>query len=269
MWFRMYQDKKVIVVMPAYNAAKTLLRTYNDVMSQDYVDRVVIVDDTSHDETAEIAASLEDAKVYVHETNRGYGANQKTCYRLALAEEADIVIMVHPDYQYTPKLIPAMVSMLGNGLFDCILGSRILGGYGWKGNMPRWRYAGNRFLTLVENLLLGTRLSEFHTGYRAYTREVLESLPLAQNSDDFVFDNQLLAQIVWHGFSIGEVSCPTRYAADSSSIGFWRAVRYGLDCLATAFEYRLAKIGLLRSARFSKRRLADGGSGSERPVNAP
>jgi glycosyltransferase involved in cell wall biosynthesis len=236
--------------MPAYNAARTLRRTYDEVMVHGIVDRVIIVDDGSHDETTALARTLPRALVHRHARNLGYGANQKTCYRLALAEGADIVIMVHPDYQYTPKLIPAMVSLIASGLYPTVLGSRILGGRALSGGMPLWRYVGNRVLTLVQNLFLGAKLSEYHTGYRAYSREVLERLPLDANSDDFVFDSEVLAQIVWFGYVIGEVTCPTTYAADASSISFWRSLRYGLGCLITAATFRLARIGLVRSPLF-------------------
>ncbi|MGA2032278.1 MAG: glycosyltransferase family 2 protein [Thermoguttaceae bacterium] len=249
----MYRDKKVIVVMPAYNAEHTLLKTYDEVMAQDCVDNVVIVDDASHDATARVARQLPSAVVHVHDVNRGYGGNQKTCYRLALEAGGDIVIMVHPDYQYTPKLIPAMVALIGNGLYHCVLGSRILGGYARKGGMPLWRYLPNRVLTAVENMVLGAKLSEYHTGYRAFSREVLEALPLEANSDDFVFDNQVLAQIIWFGYTIAEISCPTRYAADASSISFRRSVQYGCGCLTTAGQFALANFGLLSSARFPQR----------------
>jgi len=249
----MFRDKKVIVVMPAYNAARTLRQTYAEVMDQQLVDLVILVDDGSKDETADIARTLPGVKVHVHPQNKGYGGNQKTCYRLALEEKADIVIMLHPDYQYTPMLIPAMVSIIGNGLHDCVLGSRILGGYALKGGMPLWKYVSNRFLTAAENILLGAKLSEYHTGYRAFSRKLLESLSLAENSDDFVFDNQMLAQIFWHGFTIGEVSCPTKYFAEASSINFRRSLKYGFGCLATGSQYRLAKMGLLNSRRFPKR----------------
>src|SRR5882724_5931234 len=198
----MLNGQKIVVVMPAYNAARTLQRTYDEVMAQGIVDLVIVVDDASHDETVAIARTLKDVQVEVHPENRGYGGNQKTCYRLALDAGADIVIMIHPDYQYTPKLIPAMVSIIGNGLHPCVLGSRILGGYALKGGMPLWKYLANRFLTFAENILLGAKLSEYHTGYRAFSREILERLHLADNSDDFVFDNQMLAQILWHGFTI-------------------------------------------------------------------
>ncbi len=249
----MLLDKKIVVVMPAYNAAKTLKKTYEEVMEQEIVDLVILVDDASHDETAEIAAALPKTKVLVHGENRGYGANQKSCYRLALAEGADIVIMVHPDYQYTPKLIPAMASMIAGGLYSCVLGSRILGGYALTGGMPLWKYAANRFLTLVENFLIGAKLSEYHTGYRAFSRELLERLPLDGNSDDFVFDNQMLAQVVWLGYIVAEVSCPTRYFAEASSINFRRSVEYGLGCLRTALEFRLARWGLRSSRLFPER----------------
>ena len=183
----MFRDKKVIVVMPAYNAAKTLRKTYDEVMSQGIVDLVILVDDASHDETAAIAKSLPDTRVFVHKKNCGYGANQKTCYRMALEEEGEIIIMIHPDYQYTPKLIPSMASMIGNGLYHCVLGSRILGGYALKGGMPVWKYIANRFLTCVENVLISAKLSEYHTGYRAFSRELLKRLPLDDNSDDYMF----------------------------------------------------------------------------------
>ena len=187
----MFRDKKVVVVMPAYNAAETLRKTYEEVMEQDVVDLVIVVDDASQDETTAIARKLPNAKVHTHPHNLGYGANQKTCYRLALDQEADIVIMVHPDYQYTPKLIPAMSAMIGSGAYHCVLGSRILGGHALRGGMPIWKYVSNRFLTFIENTLLGTKLSEYHTGYRAYSREILELLPLSCNSNDFLFDNQI------------------------------------------------------------------------------
>lgn len=246
----MYRDKKVIVVMPAYNAARTLEKTYHEVMEQDIVDLVIVVDDASQDETTAIARTLPDTKVFVHPSNQGYGANQKTCYRLALEEGGDIIIMVHPDYQYTPRLIPAMASMIGNGLYHCVLGSRILGGHALKGGMPVWKYAANRFLTLAENILTGAKLSEYHTGYRSFSRQLLEKLPLDKNSGDFVFDNQMLAQILWLGYTIAEVSCPTVYASDSSSINFRRSVQYGFGCLLTALTFRLAKMRFLQSELF-------------------
>lgn len=246
----MYKNQKVIVVMPAYNAAQTLKMTYDEVMAQEIVDLVILVDDASHDETSIIASQLPKTKVHVHKKNSGYGANQKTCYKMALEEGGDIVIMVHPDYQYTPKLIPAMASMIGNGLYSCVLGSRILGGHAVRGGMPLWKYVANRFLTLFENVMLGAKLSEYHTGYRAFSRELLEKLPLEANSDDFVFDNQMLAQIVWFGYTIAEVSCPTKYFAEASSINFKRSVEYGLGCLRTAMSFRLSTLGFVRSSLF-------------------
>jgi glycosyltransferase involved in cell wall biosynthesis len=246
----MFNGKKVIVIMPAYNAAQTLRKTYDEVMTQGIVDLVIVVDDASMDETAAIAAALPHTVVHTHPSNRGYGANQKTCYKLALQHGADIIIMVHPDYQYTPKLIPAMASMVGNELYPCVLGSRILGGYALKGGMPLWKYIANRLLTLAGNMLMGAKLSEYHTGYRAFSRRLLEQLPLEVNSDDFVFDNQMLAQILWYGHTIAEVSCPTRYFAEASSINFSRSIKYGFGCLWTALMFRLAKINLIKSKLF-------------------
>lgn len=246
----MFQDKKVVVVMPAYNAARTLRRTYEELMDQGVVDRVIVVDDASRDETVAVARSLPGARLHIHPENRGYGANQKSCYALALEEGADIVIMVHPDYQYTPKLVPAMAAVIGNELYACVLGSRILGGYALRGGMPVWKYVANRFLTLVENLLMGAKLSEYHTGYRAFSRQLLEQLPLDANSDDFVFDNQMLAQIVWFGHTIAEITCPTRYFPEASSINLRRSIKYGLGCLATSLTFRLARMGLVSSKLF-------------------
>lgn len=237
--------------MPAYNAAETLKKTYDEVMEQGIVDHVIVVDDASNDETTAIARTLANTTVHTHPKNQGYGGNQKSCYKLALDAGADIVIMVHPDYQYTPRLIPAMASMIGNGLYHCVLGSRILGGYSLKGGMPIWKYISNRFLTFVENLLTGAKLSEYHTGYRAFSRELLEKLPLSENSDDFVFDNQMLAQILWLDYQIAEVSCPTKYFPEASSINFKRSVKYGFGCLLTAAEFRLAKTGLIKSKLFT------------------
>ncbi len=236
--------------MPAYNAAKTLKRTYDEVLAQGVVDIVIIVDDGSSDETVTVAKSLPHTVVYTHKKNMGYGANQKTCYRLALQEGGDIIIMIHPDYQYTPKLIPAMASLIGNGLYHCVLGSRILGGYALKGGMPVWKYIANRALTLIENIALGAKLSEYHTGYRAFSREILESLPLKDNSDDFVFDNQMLAQIIWFGYTVAEVSCPTKYFSEASSINLPRSIQYGLGCLYTALIFRLAKMRMIKSKLF-------------------
>ena len=248
----MYRNKKVVVVMPAYNAAKTVRQTYAEVRDQGLVDRIILVDDKSRDDTVAVARTLEGVQVHVHEINKGYGGNQKTCYRLALEAGADIVIMIHPDYQYTPKLIPALVAIIGNDLHSCVLGSRILGGYALKGGMPLWKYVANRCLTFAENLLLQAKLSEYHTGYRAYSREILERLHLADNSDDFVFDNQMLAQILWHGYTIGEVSCPTKYFPEASSINLRRSIKYGFGCLGTGLSFRLARAGLLNSKLFPR-----------------
>jgi glycosyltransferase involved in cell wall biosynthesis len=238
----MYKQSKVVVVMPAYNAARTLKTTYEEVMDQGIVDEVILVDDGSRDDTVALARALPGVTVYVHEHNLGYGGNQKTCYRLALAHGAGIIVMVHPDYQYTPKLIPAMVSMIANGLHPCVLGSRVLGGYALKGGMPWWKYLSNRFLTAVQNVLIGAKLSEYHTGYRAYSRELLQSMRLENLSNDFLFDNQFLAQVIWRGHTIGEVSCPTKYFAEASSINFPRSLRYGFGCLRVGWQYRWARI---------------------------
>ena len=246
----MINGKRVVVVMPAYNAEATLEKTWREVLEQEIVDRIIVVDDASRDATLALARRLDKVVAHAHPRNMGYGTNQKTCYRLALEHGADIVVMVHPDYQYTPKLIPAMAGLVSSGLYSCVLGSRILGGYALAGGMPLWRYVANRFLTFAGNVLLGTKLSEFHTGYRAYSRELLERLPLDANSDDFVFDNQVLAQTAWLGHRIGEISCPTSYMPDASSINFRRSVRYGFGCLWTAALFRLAKWGIVRSRLF-------------------
>lgn len=238
----MLNGKKIVVVMPAYNAARTLRQTYDEVMALQIVDQIIVVDDASQDATAGIARALAGVHVEVHPKNRGYGANQKTCYRLALGAGADIVVMIHPDYQYTPSLIPAMASLISSGLYPCVLGSRILGGGALRGGMPIWKYVSNRMLTLIENMLLGAKLSEYHTGYRAFARELLERLPLELNSDDFTFDNQTLAQVLWLGYPIGEITCPTKYFPEASSVNFRGSVRYGFGCLATAFQFRIAKI---------------------------
>ena len=236
--------------MPAYNAEKTLRRTYDEVIAQQVVDLIILVDDGSMDNTVSIAKSLPNTRVFVHKKNRGYGANQKSCYKLAIEEGGEIIIMIHPDYQYTPRLIPAMASMIESGLYQCVLGSRILGGYALKGGMPVWKYIANRFLTFVENILIGAKLSEYHTGYRAFSRELLKRLPLDENSNDFVFDNQMLAQIVWLGYTIAEVSCPTNYFAEASSINLFRSIKYGFGCLYTALTFRLAKMKLIASKLF-------------------
>jgi len=236
--------------MPAYNAAQTLRKTWDEVMDQEIVDLIIVVDDKSKDETVSIAKTLPHTLIYTHEKNLGYGGNQKTCYRLALEAGGDIIIMVHPDYQYTPKLIPAMASMIGNGLYHCVLGSRILGGYALKGGMPAWKYIANRFLTFFENLLLGAKLSEYHTGYRAFSRELLERIPFEVNSNDFVYDNQMLAQILWFDYIVAEVSCPTKYFTEASSINLFRSIKYGFGCLFTALKFRLTKMGIVNSKLF-------------------
>jgi len=246
----MYKNLKIVVVMPAYNAAQTIRKTYEEVMAQEIVDRVIVVDDDSRDATVSVAETLPHTLVHAHEKNTGYGGNQKTCYRLALEAGGDIIIMVHPDYQYTPKLIPAMASMIGNGLYHCVLGSRILGGYALNGGMPVWKYIANRGLTFVENIFLGAKLSEYHTGFRAFSRQLLEQLPIQHNSDDFVFDNQMLAQILWFGYTIAEVSCPTKYFAEASSINLPRSIKYGLGCLSTSLKFRLAQMKLIRSEQY-------------------
>ncbi len=246
----MLNDQRIIVVMPAFNASRTLLRTHREVVEQGIVDLIILVDDASHDDTVKMAGDLPNMKVFVHGRNMGYGANQKTCYRLALEEGADIVIMVHPDYQYTPKLIPAMASLIGNGLYHCVLGSRILGGQALKGGMPVWKYFANRVLTFLENLLLGAKISEYHTGYRAFSRRLLEQIPYEKNSNGFVFDNQILAQIIWFGHTIGEISCPARYFPEASSIGLVRSIYYGVGCLWTSLTFRLARMGIVRLRRF-------------------
>lgn len=244
----MLNNKKIVVVLPAYNAAKTLEKTWNEIPFE-FVDEVVLVDDASRDDTAEVARRL-GIHTIIHEENRGYGGNQKTCYRTALGLGADIVVMLHPDYQYTPKLITAIAAMIAYGEFDAVLASRILGIGALKGGMPLYKYIANRLLTFVENLLLGHKLSEYHSGYRAFSREVLETLPLEENSDDFVFDNQMLAQVIWADFRIGEVSCPTKYFPEASSINFSRSVKYGFGVLATAACFRLARMGFASPAIF-------------------
>jgi len=240
--------KNVAVVLPAYNAALTLQRTYADI-PRDVVDSVLLVDDASQDETVEVGRLL-GLVTLVHQKNFGYGGNQKTCYSAALNHGADIVVMLHPDYQYEPRLLPAMASLIASGVYDVVLGSRIIGNGALAGGMPLYKYVSNRALTLAQNVLLGAKLSEYHTGYRAFSAEVLRALPLEANSDDFVFDNQMLAQILYFGFRVGEVSCPTRYLEDSSSINFRRSCKYGLGVLATSALFRLGKLGLARPALF-------------------
>lgn len=236
----MLNGKKIIVVMPAFNAARTLERTYRD-LPFDLVDEVLLVDDGSEDTTVELSQSL-GVTTFLHEKNMGYGKNQKTCYREALARAADIIVMVHPDYQYSPKLVTPLVGMIAFGEYDAVLASRILGNGALEGGMPRYKYVANRFLTAFQNLLIGQKLSEYHTGYRAFSREVLESLPLEENTNDFLFDNEVLAQIVYFRFRIGEISCPTRYFAEASSINFTRSVKYGLGVLITSIKFRLQRM---------------------------
>ncbi len=237
----MINNKKIVVIMPAYNAEKTLEKTYNEIY-QNFVDEIILVDDFSSDETKEIAKRL-DITTIVHEKNKGYGGNQKSCYRAALKAGADIVIMLHPDYQYTPKLIPAIASMMAFEEYDAVIASRMLGNSALKGGMPLYKLISNRFLTEFENMLLGEKLSEYHTGFRGFTKKVLETLPLEDCSDDFIFDNQMLALILYNGFKIGEISCPTKYFAEASSINFVRSCKYGLEVLLVSIKYRLAKLG--------------------------
>jgi glycosyltransferase involved in cell wall biosynthesis len=246
----MLHDKKITVVMPAYNAAKTLQITFEE-LPREIVDQVILVDDGSWDNTAQIARQL-GIHTIIHPENKGYGANQKTCYSAALELDSDIVVMLHPDYQYTPRLLTAMISLVAEGLFDCVLGSRILGVGALKGGMPVYKYISNRFLTFVQNILLRYKLSEYHTGYRAFARQVLESLPLEYNSDDFIFDNQMLSQIIYGGYSIGEISCPTLYMEESSSINLHRSIAYGIGVLWTSMLYRLNKWGIVKSRIFSE-----------------
>ena len=247
----MIQGRKVIVVLPAYKAEKTLTMTFQEIQSFDIVDEVVLVDDNSPDNTVELAKSIGIKHVIKHEKNKGYGGNQKTCYNKALELGGDIIIMVHPDYQYTPKLIPSMASIIANDLYPVVLGSRILGKGALNGGMPLYKYFSNIALTLLQNLLLNQKLSEYHTGYRAFSREVIEAINLEENSNDFVFDNQMLAQIFYAGFEIGEVTCPTKYFEEASSINFSSSVKYGLGVIATSLKYRLQKMGLIKSKLFS------------------
>lgn len=246
----MMDGKRIAVVLPAYNAGKTLQQTYDEI-PRDIVDDIILTDDASRDNTAELARSL-GIHVIEHDTNRGYGGNQKTCYESAMARGADIVIMLHPDYQYSPRLIRAMAAMLTSGHYDGVIASRILGKGALQGGMPLYKYVANRALTLTQNILMNAKLSEYHTGYRGWSREVLETIPLEQCSDDFVFDNQMLAQVINAGFRIGEISCPTRYFAEASSINFRRSVKYGLGVLKTSASYRLNRMGIYREKIFKK-----------------
>lgn len=250
----MMNGMKVVVVMPAYNARKTLEATYNE-LPHDIVDMVLLTDDASTDATAVLAREL-GIRTVAHPKNRGYGGNQKTCYREAIATGADIVIMVHPDYQYSPKLVTAMAGMIASGHYDLVLASRILGGCARKGGMPFYKYVANRLLTLTQNILCRAKLSEYHTGFRAYSRRLLESLPFERNSEDFVFDNQVIAQTLYFGFPVGEISCPTRYFPEASSINLWRSVRYGLGVLQTTVALVLQRLGLVRLAIFEPKRTA-------------
>jgi glycosyltransferase involved in cell wall biosynthesis len=245
----MLNGKRVVVVLPAYNAEKTLENTYQEIPLE-IVDKVLMVDDHSIDNTVALARKI-GIETIVHNQNHGYGRNQKTCYSAALSHGADIIIMLHPDYQYTPKLITAMASMIAYDIYDVVLGSRILGGTAIKGGMPLYKYVANRFLTAFENFLLHSKLSEFHTGYRAFSKKVLETLPLNENSDDFIFDNEMLAQIILFGFKIGEISCPTRYFTEASSINFSRSVRYGFGVISTSFKGFFFRINLFRHSVFN------------------
>jgi len=244
----MLNGKRVVVVLPAYNAEETIQKTYSDI-PLDIVDDVLLVDDHSSDRTLSVAKKL-GIKTFFHSKNYGYGRNQKTCYQEALKLDAHIIIMVHPDYQYTPKLITAMASMIAYDTYDAVLGSRIIGGGALKGGMPLYKYIANRFLTAFENFMLGSKLSEFHTGYRAFSRAVLESIPFHANSDGFLFDNEMLAQIIYAGYRLGEISCPTKYFEEASSISFVNSVTYGLGVLATAMKFRFQRMGLIKSELF-------------------
>lgn len=250
----MINGKRILVVLPAYNAEETLEQTYKEI-PLDVVDEVLLVDDYSVDSTVSLAKRL-GIKTFLHDRNYGYGRNQKTCYEEALRHNADIVVMVHPDYQYTPKLITAMASMIAFNVYDIVLGSRIIGGGALKGGMPVYKYIANRFLTAVENLLLGSKLSEFHTGYRAFSREVLENLPFQANSDNFVFDNEMLAQIIFFGYRIGEVSCPTKYFKEASSINFKDSTIYGWGVLKTSIKFRTQRLGLTNFRIFTQKKNA-------------
>lgn len=246
----MMNNKKITIVLPAYNAALTLNKTFNEI-PHDIIDDIILTDDASKDNTVQIAQEL-NIHTIIHPQNKGYGANQKTCYKAALDRGADIVIMLHPDYQYSPKLLRAMVSMLTSGHYDGVIASRILGKGALAGGMPLYKYIANRGLTFIQNILLNYKLSEYHTGYRGWTKEVLESLPLDTCSDDFIFDNQMMAQAIYQNFRIGEISCPTKYFKEASSINLKRSIIYGLGVLKTSIEYRLNKLGLISNKLFKK-----------------
>lgn len=246
----MIGGKRVVVVMPAYNASETLERTYRD-LDMSIVDEVILVDDKSKDNTREVAKNL-NIQTIVHTKNLGYGGNQKSCYNAALEKKADIVVMVHPDYQYAPSLVPAMACLISSGEYDCVLASRILGGTALKGGMPLYKYVANRLLTLAQNILMGQKLSEYHTGFRAFSKEVLERVPLGECNNDFVFDNEMLAQICYLNFRIGEISCPTRYFDEASSISFRRSVKYGFGVLSVSLKYFFSKLGIAKSHLFKE-----------------
>jgi len=250
-WIHMLENKKIIVVMPAYNAEKTLQKTYDDI-PMGLVDEVLVIDDHSQDKTVEVAKKI-GLTVHTHSKNKGYGANQKTCYKEALKKGADIIIMLHPDYQYPPKLITAMAGLITSGMFDIVLGSRVLGGMALKGGMPLYKYISNRVLTLIENILLGQKVSEYHTGYRAFSREVLSSLPILENSDDFIFDNEILVQAVYFGYRTGEITAPSKYTKESSSIGFKKSVLYGFAVIFTALKFVLQKLNITKFSIFDKK----------------
>lgn len=241
----MYNGKKVVIVMPAYRASLTVERTYKEIPF-DIVDEVILVDDHSPDDTSEVAQSIGIQHVIRHDVNKGYGGNQKTCYTKALEIGADIVVMVHPDYQYTPKLIRAMVSIIGEDLYPVVFGSRILGKGALKGGMPLYKYIANRFLTLTQNILMNQKLSEYHTGYRAFSKEVLQAVSFKKCDDDFIFDNEMIAQIFWKGFEIAEVTCPTKYFEEASSINFVRSSKYGLGVLRVSIRYFFSKLGIFK-----------------------
>lgn len=247
----MYKNKKVVVVLPAYNAAETLEMTYKEIPF-DLVDEVILCDDASRDHTAEVGRQLGIKHIIIHENNKGYGGNQKSLYNKALEIGADIVIMLHPDYQYTPKLIPSMVNIIGEGLYPVVLGSRILGKGALKGGMPLYKYIANRFLTFSQNLLVGYKLSEYHTGYRSFSKEVLETINFNANDDDFVFDNEMLSQIIYAGFDIGEVTCPTKYFDEASSINLQRSIKYGLGVLLVSVKHFFNKLGILKSPIYKR-----------------
>lgn len=247
----MLHSHKIIVVLPAYNAEKTLRNVYEEI-PMEIVDEVILVDDASSDKTVELAKELGVKHIIVHQKNLGYGGNQKSCYQKALALGADIVIMLHPDYQYTPKLISSMAALISDGLYPVVFGSRILGNGALKGGMPRYKYLFNRVLTFVQNLLMSQKLSEYHTGYRAMHRKVLETVPFSKNSNDFIFDNQMVAQMFYFGFDVAEITCPTKYSPEGSSISFSRSIKYGLGVLLVSFQYFIAKIGLYKASYFRK-----------------